>query len=375
MKKELLLASVATLTLLSCNTKQPDYAQLDATKYQTKIDGKQVNLYTLTNANGMMCEMTNFGGRVVSLWVPDKNGHFEDVSVGYPSIDGYINGMDNYYGATIGRYGNRIGNASFVLNGDTVKLDANENGNTLHGGKAGFCKQVFDAKMVGTNAVEFHRISADGEQGFPGNLDVTVRYTLTDLNELKCEYFAKTDAPTVINLTNHTYFNLKGEGNGTINDHLLYINADSFTVINPMLIPTGELRPVENSPMDFRKATVIGQNIEADYEQLKLAGGYDHNWVLNVSNDTFTFAAKVVEPVSGRTMEVYTNEPGLQFYGGNFMASKEIGKRGKLLNFREALCLETQHFPDSPNHAEFPSTTLNPDGSYYSICIYKFGVE
>lgn len=370
----ILIACVAAMAIAGC-TPKTNVVPLDCSNYCDTIGGKAVQLYRLSNANGMMCEMINYGGRVVSLWVPDRDGHFEDVSIGYSTTAEYVSGLDRYYGATIGRYGNRIGNAQFVLNGDTISLNANENGNTLHGGKQGFCEQVMDAEMIGTNAVEFHYVSADGEQGFPGTVDARIRYTLTDDNELKCEYFATTDKPTVVNLTNHTYFNLKGEGNGSINDHIISINADRFTVIDSVLIPTGELRDVEGTPMDFRTPKAIGADIDADYEQLRLAGGYDHNWVLCEATEGYTLAAKVTEPESGRTLEVLTNEPGLQFYGGNFMAGKETGKRGRILGYREAFCLETQHFPDSPNHADFPSTVLNPGDKYYSICIYRFGIE
>jgi aldose 1-epimerase len=254
-------------------------------------------------------------------------------------------------------------------------LAANNGPNNLHGGVKGYNNVVWDAEQPDGQTLILKYLSPDGEEGYPGNLNVKVQYKLTDDNELKIEYWATTDKPTPVNLTSHSFFNLKGEGSGTINGHLLQINANNYTPVDSTLIPFGEIVQVEGSPMDFKNLTAIGSRIDQDFDQLKMGNGYDHNWVLNREGNGLSFAAKVVEPESGRTMEVLTNEPGLQFYGGNFLDGKETGKSGKPYNFRDALCLETQHYPDSPNKPGFPSVILNPGSEYYSICVYKFGVE
>nr|WP_321412466.1 aldose epimerase family protein [uncultured Carboxylicivirga sp.] len=373
--KKLVFALMIASMIASCSKKTDNVILINEASFSTIYNGEAVKLYTLKNNTGMVTQITNLGGRVVNLWVPDKKGNYADVSLGYNTADEYLNNPETFYGALIGRYGNRIGNAQFVIEEDTFKLSQNDGVNTLHGGPTGFFDRVWAATPVGENKLELTYTSVDGEEGYPGILEVKVVYELTDKNELKIEYFATTDKPTHVNLTNHTYFNLGGEASGTINDHLMMINADAYTPVDDGLIPTGELAPVEGTPFDFRQPTAIGARVDADDEQLKKGGGYDHNWVLNKAEDGLTLAATLKEPVSGRVMDVYTNEPGIQFYGGNFMDGKYPGKYGKTLNYREALCLETQHFPDTPNKPEFPSTLVNPGDEYYSICIYAFRAE
>jgi aldose 1-epimerase len=348
---------------------------VDPLAFGGELDGKKVELFTLKNESGMIVQITNYGGRVVDLWVPDKSGTFQDVVLGYATLDGYLKSNEIYYGTLVGRYGNRIGNAQFTLNDSLYTLAANNGVNHLHGGIKGFCNVVWDAVQSDEKTLLLSYLSPDGEEGYPGNLQVNVTYELTDDNELKIEYRATTDKPTLVNLTHHSYFNLKGVGNGDINDHLLQINAAQYTPVDSTLIPTGEIAPVDGTPFDFRTATAIGARVNEENQQLKYGLGYDHNWVLQPADSGLIYAAKVVEPVSGRTLEVYTNEPGLQFYGGNFLNGGDTGKNGVSYTHRSALCLETQHFPDSPNKPEFPTTILEPGAEYYSVCIYKFGVE
>lgn len=373
MKKYLLILVV--LAIGACSQKNIQPQLFSKENFSAEIDGKTTSLYTLKNAGGVVTQITNFGGKVVNLWVPGKNGDLGDVVLGYSNIGDYQKTGEIYFGSLIGRYGNRIGQAQFQLNDTVYKLAANNGPNNLHGGVKGFNAVVWDAEQPDDRTLILKYLSPDGEEGFPGNLNVKVQYFLSDENELKIEYWATTDKPTPLNLTSHSFFNLKGEGAGTVNGHILQINADNYTPVDSTLIPFGEIVPVEGTPMDFRSLTAIGSRVGQDFEQLKMGNGYDHNWVLNQQAQELKFAAKVVEPESGRTMEVYTNEPGIQFYGGNFLTGKEIGKSGKAYNFRDALCLETQHYPNSPNQPEFPSTILQPGEEYYSICIYKFGVE
>jgi len=350
--------------------------------FDKTIDGKKVALFLLKNKHGLTAAITNYGGKVVSLTVPDKHGNMADVVLGYANIDGYLHTCEPYFGALIGRYGNRIGGGRFTLNGEQYNLATNNGANHLHGGKKGFNAVVWDAVQPDSQTLILSYTSVDGEEGYPGNLQVKVTYTLNDRNELGITYDATTDKATVVNLTHHSFFNLNGEGNGTINDHVLQINADRYTPVDAGLIPTGELAQVEGTPFDFRKPTTIKKDIEADNDQLKYGHGYDHNFVLNktpANAQGLTLAAKIDEPISGRVMEVWTNEPGLQFYGGNFLNGKEKGKAGKPYIFRSAFCLETQHFPDSPNKPNFPGTVLQPGQVYHSVCVYKFitgnGVE
>ncbi len=344
--------------------------------FDALIGQDSVHLYTLTNHNGVKITFTNYGQRLVSLMVPDKNGKMDDIVLGYPTLNQYTD-KRNFYGATVGRYGNRIGKAKFKIGNKEYQLAANNNGNHLHGGNIGFDAVVWRVDSVSNNMISFSRTSPDMEEGFPGNLKVRVKYELTDNNELKINYKAETDKPTIVNLTHHSFFNLKGEGNGNINDHIVMINADNFTPVDEGLIPTGKIASVKGTPFDFIAPKPIGRDIELEDDQLIKGKGYDHNFVLNnmpKNEDGLVLAAKVTEPNSGRTMEVYTDEPGVQFYGGNFMDGSELGKSGKPYVNRGAFCFETQHFPDSPNKPNFPSTLLQPGHTYTSNCVYKFGI-
>jgi aldose 1-epimerase len=340
--------------------------------------GEAVDLYTLANKNGMEVAITNFGGIVVSLKAPDRNGKFDDVVLGYDQLDGYLTNKA-FFGALIGRYGNRIAHGQFKLDGTTYNLPKNDGDNTLHGGMRGFNKRLWTAKDVSSNkgaALELTYLSKDGEEGFPGNLSAKVIYTLTDQNELHIDYSATTDKDTVVNLTNHSYFNLAGQGKGDILGHQLLIKADRFTPVDQTLIPSGDLKAVKGTPFDFITPTAIGERINQDDQQLKFGKGYDHNWVLNGGiKATPALAAEAYEPKSGRVLQVWTTEPGVQFYSGNFLDGTITGKSGKVYNLRYAFCLETQHFPDSPNHANFPSTELKPGEKYHTSTIFKFSAR
>jgi len=341
-------------------------------------DGQDVELYTLTNKSGVEAAISTYGGVVVSLKVPDRDGKLGTVVLGFDSVDGYVSDK-SYFGAIIGRYGNRIGHAQFTLDSKTYTLAKNNGENTLHGGNKGFNKAVWTAKEIlakDGQALELTYLSKDGEEGFPGNLHVRVLYTLTDSNTLRIDYSARTDKDTVLNLTSHSYFNLAGAGSGDILGHDLIIEADKFTPVDSGLIPTGELRDVASTPFDFRKPTPIGAHINADDEQIKLGGGYDHNFVLRRKMGApVSLAARVVEPKTGRVLEVWTTEPGIQFYTGNFLDGSAHGKGGISYTKRSAFCLETQHFPDSPNKPKFPSTELKPGEHYHTTTIYKFSTE
>lgn len=334
-------------------------------------DGQQTDLYILTNKNGVEAAITSYGGTVVSLKVPDRNGKIDDVVLGYDKLEDYAAGKA-YIGATVGRYANRIAHAKFTLDGVTYTLAKNDGDNHLHGV---FNKRVWNAKDVSSSdgqALELSYLSKDGEDGYPGNLSVKVVYRLTDQNELKIDYSATTDKDTVLNLTNHCYFNLAGQGNGDILQTQLMIRADRFTPVDATLIPTGELRSVKGTPFDFTTSTVIGARIEQNDEQLKLGKGYDHNWVLNNATPGYLFAAaQAYDPHSGRLLEVSTTEPGLQLYTGNFLDGIR-GKAGKVYNRRNAFCLETQHFPDSPNHPKFPTSELKAGETYHQVTVFKF---
>jgi aldose 1-epimerase len=340
-------------------------------------EGGAADLYTLTNRKGMEAAITNYGGIVVQLRVPDRKGNLADVVLGYDDLDGYIHDKA-YLGALIGRYGNRIALGKFSLGGKTYTIPRNNGENTLHGGLKGFNQALWRATELESNhgpSLQLEYLSKDGEEGFPGNLSVKVTYTLTDENQLKIEYSATTDKETVVNLTNHAYFNLAGAGNGDILQHQVMLRADKFTPVSESLIPTGELRSVQGTPMDFRTPTAVGARIEQDDQQLKYGRGYDHNWVLESGGSkTPTLAASVYEPGTGRVLEVWTTEPGVQFYTGNFLDGAK-GKGGKVYQRRYALCLETQHFPDSPNQPKFPSTVLKPGQRYHTVTIYKFSAR
>ena len=346
---------------------------MKAEDFQTTVDGKKVDLYTLTNGTITM-QVTNFGGRVVSLWTPDREGKMADIVLGYENIDRYVNNTgERFLGANVGRVANRIGKGKFTLNGKDYQVSCNSNGQMLHGGDKGIDMLVWDVVEVKPDAMVMKVRVPDGMDGFPGNLDITMTYKLTAENEFVVTYAAKTDAPTLVNLSHHSFFNLKGEAGGTITDHELTIKADRITPTDVDLIPTGEIIPVEGTPFDFRKPHTIGERIEADHEQLKNGKGYDLNWVLEREDDGQVFnICTLYEPTSGRAMDVATDQVAIQFYSGNFFDGTYNGKYGKPLKFRESVALETQKHPDAINHDGFPSTVLNPGEQYNHVCIYKF---
>jgi aldose 1-epimerase len=337
-------------------------------------DGQPVEIYTLTNANGVELKATTYGGIITSLKVPDRGGRFADVVLGYDTLDGYLKDSP-YFGAIVGRYGNRIAKGQFTLDGKTYKLATNNGPNHLHGGNKGFDKVVWNATEKNSAegiGVVFSRISPDGEEGYPGNLQVTVTYTLTDKNELVVDYHAGTDKATPVNLTQHAYFNLAAD-DGDILGHLLTINADRFTPVDATLIPTGELASVADTPFDFRKPVAIGARIGGDHMQLKNGKGYDHNWVLTRMGSGLQHAVHVIEPKTGRTLDIATTEPAVQFYSGNFLDGSLTGKGGRVYKHRSGFCLETQHYPDSPNRPNFPSTILRAGQTYSSKTVFTFG--
>lgn len=361
--------------LFSCTTKTIP-PTINPKNFEKTIDGKLVKLFTIKNQKGMEITVTNYGGRIVSWLAPDKNGNLEDIVFGHDSIDGYLNAKENYFGAAIGRYGNRIAKGEFSIGDIHYKLAQNNGVNSLHGGVNGFSKKIWDVYQKGAGELVLKLVSPDMDEGYPGELNVTMNYRLTNDNELMIQYDAKCDKPTVINLTNHSYFNLHGAGNGTILDHQLTLNADFFTPIDSTLIPTGEITPVENTPFDFRTPSLIGSRIDAKDQQIKFGLGYDMNYVLKKSPDqTISLAASVYEAQSGRLLEVFTDQPGIQFYSGNFLDGKYPGKKGKSYGYRTGFCLETQHFPNSPNQQNFPSVVLSPDQVYSHTCIYKISVK
>jgi aldose 1-epimerase len=369
---------VAGMAISAAQQKTEVKPGLKMESFGKTADGQEVQLFTLTNKNGVEARITNFGGIVVSLKTPDRKGQLADIVLGYDSLEGYV-GDKAFLGALIGRYGNRIAKGQFVLNGKTYHIPLNDGPNALHGGPDGFNKKVWTPKDVSTHStpmLQLTYLSKDGENGFPGNLNVQVTYSLTSNNELRIDYAATTDKDTVLNLTNHSYFNLKGAGEGDILQHELRLNANKFTPVDATLIPTGELKPVQGTPFDFRKSTAMGARINENDQQLQYGKGYDHNWVLNgMGSGQLVTAAHVHEATTGRTMEVLTDQPGVQFYTGNFLDGTIHGKGGKVYERRSGFCLETQHFPDSPNHPAFPTTTLKPGERFHSTTIYKFGVE
>ncbi len=365
--------------LASCSQKpeapQITMSKLDVAKFQAVVDSTTTNLYTLKNKSGMEVCITNFGGRIVSIMVPDKNGTMQDVVLGFDSIADYIN-IPSDFGASIGRYANRINQGRFDLNGTVIQLPQNNFGHCLHGGPKGWQYQMYDANPIDSTTLELTRISPDGDQNFPGKVIAKVTFKLTDDNAIDINYSATTDQPTIINMTNHSYFNLSGNPSQPATDHILYINADKYTPVDSTFIPTGKILPVKGTPMDFTAQKPVGQDIENyQFEQLKNGNGYDHNWVLNTNGDINQLAAKLTSPTSGITLNVYTNEPGIQVYTGNFLDGTVKGKKGIVYNQRASVCLETQHYPDSPNHPEWPSVVLEPGQTYNSQCIFKFGVE
>lgn len=370
MKISGLLIPLALLATACSTDKKKDMQDPQEDYHPTLQDATE----TLKNKNGLVAVITPFGGKVISLWVPDKTGKLGDVVLGYDLADEYIKG-NPYFGALIGRYGNRIAKGKFSLDGKEYQLATNNGANALHGGPHGFHNLLWQKKNSTPNQLVLTYLSKDGDEGYPGNLNAQVTYTLTDDNELMIDYEAVTDAPTIVNLTHHSFFNLAGEGNGDILNHMMTINGDAFTPVDSGLIPTGELKPVKGTPFDFTKPTAIGKHIDEADEQLKNGKGYDHNWVLSKKANELSLAATVTEPTSGRVMEVWTTEPGLQFYSGNFLDGTNVGKGGKKYEFRTAFCLEAQHFPDSPNHPDFPSTVLKPGDKYSQKTIYRFRIE
>ena len=349
-------------------------AEVNKSVFGTMPDGAVIEIFTLHEGN-LTARIMTYGARVVSLDVPDRNGKIADVVLGYGSLDGYLNGPNTYFGAIVGRYGNRIAHGTFVLDGKQYDIPKNDGANSLHGGTIGFDKRVWTANEI-PSGVEMTLVSKNGDQGYPGTLTAQVRYTLS-AHSLKIDYSATTGADTVLNLTNHSYFNLAGEGNGNILDNVMTIPADRYTPVNSGLIPTGELATVAGTPFDFRTSTVIGKRIDQDNEQLKFARGYDQNFVLNhaTSGPALHEAAQVMDPKSGRVMTVKTTQPGVQFYTGNFLDGTAHGKHGHVYQKRDGLCLETQHFPDSPNQPNFPSTELKPGQTFHSVTEYIFSTQ
>ncbi len=377
----LLSVTLGAAALMGCadfGKVHPSKGQITQQPFGKTKDGIPVDLFTLKNNHGMEVGICNYGGLIIFLKVPDRNGQSGDIVLGYDRLEDYIKDSP-YFGALIGRYGNRIAKGKFTLDGQEYTLAVNNGPNALHGGLKGFDKVVWEPRILASYdgpALQLRYLSRDGEEGYPGNLTVTATYTLTDDNTLKLEYTALTDKNTVVNLTEHSYFNLAGKGD--ILNHVVMIPADKFTPVDSTLIPTGELRPVEGTPFDFRKPTAIGARINEADEQLKFGGGYDHNFVINKPLGQLGLMARVTEPTTGRVMEIWSTEPGLQFYSGNFLNGKNVGKGGWVYQFRNAFCMEPQHYPDSPNHQNdpnFPSVVLKPDQTYQNTIIYKFSVQ
>ena len=377
-RASVLILQIAIVGLALCEAQGAGKDSIKKELFGKTADGAAVDIYTLKNAAGAEVKITTYGGIVVSLKVPDKNGKFDDVVLGYDNLDGYLKNNGPYLGALIGRYANRIAKGRFKLDGVEYKLAVNNGENHLHGGLKGFDKVVWSAtplRVANGAALKLRYRSKDGEEGYPGNLSATVIYTLSDANELKIDYSATTDRRTIVNLTSHSYFNLAGQGNGDILKTQLFINANRFTPTDAGSIPTGELRPVRATPFDFTKPMEIGARIDQDEEQLRFGQGYDHNFVLNKQGKRLTLAARAYEPNSGRLMQVYTTEPGVQLYAGNFLDGSITGKDGKVYNRRYGFCLEAQHFPDSPNKPSFPSVVLTPGRRYTQTTVYKFSTK
>lgn len=359
----------------ACSQKS-EVTLLPVSDFETTVDGKNVSLYTL-KAGDLVMQVTNFGARVVSLWVPDKDGVHEDVVLGYNNIEKYVNNPgERFLGAVVGPCANRIAGASYTIGDETYNFPKNDKENTLHGGMKGLDGIVWDVDSVSENQIVFSVLCLDGQEGMPGNRKIVMTYTLTADNEFRIDYLAETDKPTHVNISHHSFFNLKGEGNGTINDHVLCMNASRTTPITAAFVPTGEIVEVEGTPFDFREPKAIGKDLYADNEQLANGVGYDHNWILDRKTvDELEFAVSVHEPVSGRYMEMWTDQPALQFYGGNFFDGSTTGKYGRTLDFRESIVLESQKYPDTPHHPHFPSTLLNPGEKYTHVCEYRFSVK
>ena len=377
MNKDVLITIIIMILFsIHCSKKGASMNRIESKPFGELEDGQNAQLFTLTNENGMQLSLTNYGGIITHIIVPDKNGNMGDVVLGYDNLEGYLKASP-YFGAIIGRYGNRIKEGKFTLNGQEYTLATNNGPNHLHGGVKGFDKVLWSAREIETAdrlGLELTYVSKNGEEGYPGTLNAKVVYLLTSQNEIRIEYEASTDKPTICNLTHHSYFNLKDAGKSPILGHELMIDAEKMTPVDSTLIPTGALLAVEGTPFDFREAKTIGSLIDADHEQLKFSLGYDHNFVLNGNAGDLRRVAVLSEPESGRMIEIYTEEPGLQFYSGNFLDGSITGKKGIVYQYRHGLCLETQHFPDSPNQPDFPSTMLNPGEIYKTTTIYKFSV-
>jgi aldose 1-epimerase len=380
MKKLFGLLLIAGM-IVSCSAPKKEFTMIySKADFEKEVSGKKTTLFTLKNENGIIVTLTNYGAKIVSVFAPDKNGALEDVTLGFKSIDGYVSG-DAGQGAVVGPYANRIANAQFEIDGQVYQLPQNNMKACLHSGPESFFRQVYDAKEIQTAdgpSVEMVLTSADGQWGFPGNKNVKVTYTLTKDNGLKIDYEATTDKSCYFNLTNHVYFNLKGEGNGDILDHILVVDANfSTAVADSQLIPTGEIVDIRGTAMDFTTPHLVGERINDPMPQLKMGGGYDHNYILNKDQNghEMTFCASLYEPVSGRFLECFTTEPAVQLYTGNFLKGNIIGKRGNPYNYRNGICLETQHYPDSPHHPNFPNTLLKPGETLKSTTIYKFSVK
>ncbi len=340
-------------------------------------NGHSADIYTLTNSKGMIAQITPFGGILVSLLTPNRDGKLEDIVLGYDNLEGYINGTQNF-GTTVGRYANRIGKGKFTLEGQDYQLALNHGDHHLHGGNVGFAKKLWKASPIELDdgvAIQLEYLSKDGEENYPGNLTVKVIYKLTNNNEIQIDYEATTDQTTILNLTHHSYFNLNGNGAGNILDHELSIDADKITETDTNMIPTGKLVNISNTPFDFRKATAIGSRINAPHEQLKFGRGYDHNWIINNWDQSLRSVATLYAPATGRMMETLTTEPGIQVYTANWLTPEVIGKKGRPSSSRQAVCLETQHFPDSPNQPSFPSVLLKPGEKYTQQTVYRFSVK
>lgn len=373
-------AAVSAICLSACSTgtQQPVLTKsgLNPENFAREYDGKKTSLYTLSNANGMEVCVTNFGGRIVSIMALDRDGNLRDVVLGLDSVAAYFpENNQTDFGASIGRYANRINQGRIVLDGDTIQLPQNNFGHCLHGGPTGWQYKVYDASQPNDSTVVLTLQSPDGDNNFPGNVTATVTYTLTADNAIDIDYKAETDKKTIVNMTNHSYFNLSGNPDNQITGDILYINAADFTPVDSTYMTTGEILPVKDTPMDFTTPKAVGQDIAVDFEQLKNGNGYDHNWVLSTNGDINTPAATLMSPESGIKMTVYTDEPGIQVYSGNFLDGTITGKQGKVYNQRTGICLETQHYPDSPNKPEWPSVVLEPGQTYSSHCIFKFDVE
>lgn len=374
--KRIMICALAACAVVSACSQKNEVVLMQAEDFNAVVDGKNVALYTL-KAGDITMQVTNFGARVVSLWTPDRNGNYEDIVLGYNNIDMYLNNPgERFLGAVVGPYANRIADGTYTIGEETYVFPKNNNGQTLHGGDKGLDMVVWDVTEVTDSTMVLEYLHADGQEGIPGNLKIVMTYALASDGEFRVDYLAETDKTTHVNLSHHSFFNLKGEGNGTINDHVLMINGSATTPVNAVLIPTGEIADVTGTPFDFRKPKEIGLDLAAEDVQLANGGGYDHNWVLDrQSCCALELAASVYEPASGRFMEVLTDQPALQFYGGNFFDGSTCGKYGRPLNYRESFALETQKYPDTPNHEDFPSTLLNPGEKYTHTCVYRFSTR